>query len=189
MGKAADDRLVNLFGALATGIVDASVTDIALSGDLDTTACAALVTMLELVPYSSAHRLSQLCGVSHSGAVRMVNRLAEAGYVERGPGPDRRTVTVTLTRRGQRVAQRIRDARHQAIATTLSSLTARQRTQLTGISEVLVASLTSSRLAQRQAGAVPSGGALCRMCDPSACGRPAGNCPAARTAGGGTRSA
>ncbi|MDQ1692266.1 MAG: hypothetical protein QOD87_2374 [Pseudonocardiales bacterium] len=188
MGKAADDRLVNLVGALATGIVDASVTDIALSGDLDTTACAALVTMLELVPYSSAHRLSQLCGVSHSGAVRMVNRLVEAGYVQRGPGPDRRTVTVTLTKRGQRAAQWIRDARHQAIATTLSSLTARQRTQLTGIAEVLVASLTSSRLAQRQAGAVPSGGALCRMCDPSACGRPAGHCPTARTAGG-TRSA
>jgi hypothetical protein len=64
-----------------------------------------------------------------------------------------------------------------------------QRTQLTEISEVLVTSLTPSRLARRQAGAAPSGGALCRMRDPSACGRPAGKCPAARTAGGGTGSA
>ncbi|MDT5092878.1 MAG: hypothetical protein QOH60_2241 [Mycobacterium sp.] len=180
----ADDRLINLVGAAALGLTDATVGDVALANGLDASAAAALVGLLDLARSGSVQRLSQFIGVSHSGAVRLVNRLADAGFVERAPGVDARTLAVKLTRRGQTLARRIRSERHDAIAAAVSGLTERERGQLSAICEVLIANLTSARLAVRSEGGQPSGGALCRMCDPTACGRPDGTCPAARTAAG-----
>lgn len=176
------NRLANLLGAVAIGITDAAVGDVASDLELDNTAAVALVTLLDLARSCSVQRLSQLTGLTHSGAVRLVNRLATMGLVERRSGPDGRTITVRLTRRGRSVAQRVRSARHAAIIASLTGLTDRQREQLTTICEVLIANVTSARLATRAAGRQPSGGALCRMCDPVACGRPDGNCPAATAA-------
>jgi MarR family transcriptional regulator, negative regulator of the multidrug operon emrRAB len=167
---------------MAIGVTDAAVGDVAMDAALDNTSAAALVAMLDLAQASSVQRLSQLIGISHSGTVRLVNRLADAGLVQRRPGPDARTLTLSLTRRGHATARRIRDARHGVLAELLSGLTDRQREQLTTICDVIVGNITSARLAARTAGRPPSGGALCRMCDPIACGRPDGHCPAARTA-------
>jgi DNA-binding MarR family transcriptional regulator len=169
---------------MALGLTDAAVGDVASDAALDSTSAAALVAMLDLARTSSVQRLSLMIGISHSGTVRLVNRLADAGLVERRPGPDARTVTLVLTRRGHTTARRIRDARHAALAEMLSGLTDRQREQLTTVCDVIVGNITSGRLAARTAGQPPSGGALCRMCDPIACGRPDGHCPAARTAAG-----
>jgi MarR family transcriptional regulator, negative regulator of the multidrug operon emrRAB len=177
-----DARLINLVGAAALGLADASLADVAVDNGLDISAAAALVTLLDLARSGSVQALSQLIGISHSGAVRLVNRLAVAGLVERTDGPDGRTIAVRLTRPGLSVARRIRSARRAAIAASLSGLTDRQREQLSTICEVLVANVTSARLATRAAGRTPSGGALCRMCDPLACGRPDGDCPAVRAA-------
>jgi MarR family transcriptional regulator, negative regulator of the multidrug operon emrRAB len=177
-----DDRLVNLLGALAVGLYDAAVGDVAAHAALDGTASAALVVLLDLARSGSVQALSRLVGLSHSGTVRLVNRLAEAGLVERRPGPDAHTIAVRLTRRGRAAAVRIRAGRHAAIVAALTGLTGPQREQLAATCELLIANLTAGRLAQRDAGGQPSGGALCRMCDPVACGRLAGNCPAARMA-------
>jgi hypothetical protein len=46
----------------------------------------------------------------------------------------------------------------------------------------LITTITRQRLEQRASGVAPAGGALCRMCDFAACGRPDGACPAAVTA-------
>lgn len=81
------NRLVNLLGATALGITDAACGDVASDNSLDTTAAAALVTMLDLARSSSVRRLSQLIGLTHSGSVRLVNRLVTAGLVERAAGP------------------------------------------------------------------------------------------------------
>lgn len=187
MGEPHDDaRLVNLLGAAAIGLTDAAVCDVATHAALDSTAAAALVVLLDLARSSSVQALSLLVGLSHSGTVRLVNRLADAGLVERTPGPDARTITVRLTRPGRIAAGRIRAERHATIAATLTGLTDQQRDQLAATCEVLIANLTAARLARRRAGEPPSGGALCRMCDPVACGRPAGECPAAVTAATGS---
>ena len=177
-----DARLINLVGAAALGLSDAALGDAAIDQGLDVTAAAALVALLDLAQASSVQVLSRFTGLTHSGAVRLVNRLAGAGVVERSEGPDGRTVTVTLTPRGRSVAMRIRSARRAAIASALSGLTDRRREDLTAICEVLITNIASARLQTRATGRLPSGGALCRMCDPSACGRAHGHCPAARTA-------
>ncbi|OBA89487.1 hypothetical protein A5662_24035 [Mycobacteriaceae bacterium 1482268.1] len=172
-----------MLGAVVLGLTDA-LDDVASHAGLDPTAAAALVAMLDLARAGSVQRLSQLIGISHSGTVRLVNRLAAAGMLERSAGPDGRTVTLRLTHRGQTTARGIRAARRATIEATLTELTDRQRTQLGAICEAMIDSLTKARLATRRAGDIPSGGALCRMCDPVACGRPDGRCPAARTAAG-----
>jgi MarR family transcriptional regulator, negative regulator of the multidrug operon emrRAB len=185
MGESRDEaRLVNLLGAVAIGLNDAAVGDVATDAALDGTAAAALVALLDLAQSGSVRRLSQLLGLTHSGTVRLVNRLADAGHVRRAPGPDMRTVSVRLTRPGRVVARRIRAGRHAAIATALTGLTAQQRDQLSAACEVLIANMTTARLARRGTGAHPSGGALCRVCDPAACGRLAGSCPAAEAVAG-----
>jgi hypothetical protein len=73
------------------------------------------------------------------------------------------------------------------ITGALAGLTGAQRGQLTAACEVIIANLTDQRLARRATGAPPAGGALCRMCDFTACGRPEGRCPAAATARGRSR--
>jgi MarR family transcriptional regulator, negative regulator of the multidrug operon emrRAB len=181
MATTADARLANLLGAVATGLTDA-MDDSGLGDGLDSSAQAALVAMLDFSPSGSVRRLSQIIGLTHSGAVRVVNRLADAGWVRRGPGADARSVTVALTPAGRRLSRRVRDHRSEVVTSTMSGLTAQQRDDLTRACEVLVTNVTVQRLARRAAGDAPAGGALCRMCDFEACGRPDGRCPVARTA-------
>jgi hypothetical protein len=46
----------------------------------------------------------------------------------------------------------------------------------------VLAKLAAQRRALRASGQMPPGGALCRLCDFVACGRPEGRCPVAGTA-------
>ena len=182
MSAPRDARLVNLLGALATGLTDRIQDAAHAVAQLEGTAPAALIVLLDFSPSGSVQKLSEICGLTHSGSVRLVDRLAAAGYVERGPGRTARSVTVTLTPAGRAVALDLRTARQSAIAGTIEALSARQRAELAQACDTVITALTEQRLAQRAAGAAPAGGALCRMCDFSACGRDVGDCPAARTA-------
>jgi DNA-binding MarR family transcriptional regulator len=173
-----DDRLANLLGAAATSIGDAiTAASVAASGT-DELSAVALVALLDFSPSGSVARLSQVLGVTHSGAVRLVDRLAGAGYVERRPGVDARSVTVTLTRPGRRAAMRVRSARRDALHELLASTSSAAKPDAVALLESVIAAATTRRLATRAAGDLPVGGALCRLCDFGACGRAAGRCPA-----------
>jgi MarR family transcriptional regulator, negative regulator of the multidrug operon emrRAB len=173
--------LINLLGAAATGLSDAIEASAAAASGLDGAAPAALIALLDFSPAGTVEALSRIVGLTHSGAVRLVDRLANHGYVERTAGRNARSVTITLTAEGADVARRIRVARHDAITRQVRGLTRDQRASLTGVLESLIAATTKQRLAERAAGDPPAGGTLCRMCDFGACGRPAGRCPAALT--------
>jgi MarR family transcriptional repressor of emrRAB len=177
-----DARLANLLGAVATGVMDQVGAACAEATQLSGAGSDALIVMLDFSPRGSVHTLSQAVGLTHSGAVRLVDRLAEAGWVTRRPGDDARSVKIALTRRGRTVAERLRARRNEELVKALDGLTLRQRNDLLHACELVVANLTRQRLAQRAAGAPPAGGALCRMCDFAACGRPSGRCPATREA-------
>jgi DNA-binding MarR family transcriptional regulator len=149
---------------------------------LDGSAPAALVACLDFSPHGSIRALSRVVGLTHSGAVRLADRLVAAGYLERHPGVDARSLTLTLTPSGRALAQRIRAARADAVTQAFAELSGDQRAALAKICDQLIITLTRLRLEQRAAGGEPAGGALCRMCDFAACGRHEGNCPAARAA-------
>lgn len=178
MSSSADARLANLLGAAATGITDRMQDAARAAAGLDGSDPTALVALLDFSPHGTIEALSQICGLTHSGAVRLVNRLVAAGYVSRDPGSNARSVAITLTNAGRTVALELRAARHQAIAETMVGLTGPQRAELAGACEVLIGALRAHRLAERAAGDSPAGGALCRLCDFGACQRPQGNCPA-----------
>lgn len=180
-----DARLANLLAAAALGLTDRLHELGPQVAEVDAAAATALVALVDFAPGGSMRQLSQILGLTHSGAVRLVDRLAAAGLVRREPGPDERSRAVVLTTKGRSAALALRAQRRSAAAALLDGLSDRERAQLTDACEVLVANLTRQRLAQRAAGKPPSGGALCRWCDFGDCGRPAGNCPAATVASAG----
>jgi hypothetical protein len=111
-----------------------------------------------------------------------ISKVAGIVFSDRRPGADGRSVALVLTPRGRRLAQRTRAARRDALAEVLDVLEPRERTQLTAIAEKLVGAVVTQRLEARAAGEDPPGGWLCRLCDPNACERADGHCPALETA-------
>lgn len=177
-----DSRLANLLAATALGLTDRLHELGSDFAGTDPAAATALVALLDFSPHGSLRRLSQALGLTHSGTVRLVDRLAEAGLVRRESGQDQRSRAVVLTKEGRATALALRARRRSAAAALLEGLTAAQRAELTRACEVLIVNITRQRLARRAAGSAPAGGALCRWCDFNDCGRPAGSCPAARAA-------
>jgi MarR family transcriptional repressor of emrRAB len=180
MSNSKDARTANLLAAAVTGLDDAMLQAMMQSTDLDRAASTALIALLDFTPAGSLVRLSRVVGLTHSGTVRLVDRLAGVGYVERGAGPDARSRTVALTRSGRLLARRARRARETAMRDALADLDIEQREGVSRLCELLISGLTRRRLDQRAAGSEPAAGALCRLCDFGACGRPQGICPAAK---------
>lgn len=177
-----DRRLVNMLGALSLGVADAMREATEKVTGLTDAAPAAIVAIAETGPGISINDLRRMIGLTHSGAVRLVDRLVDAGYVERRAGRNDRSVGLKLTRRGAAMARKVRAARADAVGHAVASLDPADRVELARLADMLITSVTEQRLARRAAGEAPAGGALCRLCDFVACGRPEGLCPAARTA-------
>jgi len=178
-----DGRLANLLGALALAIADQLTAAVEAASGMTDAAPAALTALHESSTSGrSIDDLRRLVGLTHSGAVRLVDRLVASGHIERGPGATGRSVGLTLTARGAEVAALIREARQAVVGIVLSQLDVGARGQLVEFCETMIATVTAQRLAARQAGVEIRGGALCRLCDFAACGRPDGNCPAATAA-------
>jgi MarR family transcriptional repressor of emrRAB len=176
-----DSRLANLLGAVSIGISDGMYESTAMAAGLDGVASAALIALLDFMPGGSVRTLSQVVGLTHSGAVRVVDRLVADGLVSRGSSDDARSRSIKLTARGVKVARDVRAARERVVSDVFEKFTASERATLTTLCERLVAGITEQRLETRSAGETPAGGALCRMCDFGACRREIGMCPAAHT--------
>ena len=153
-----------------TGRVEAAVAAHSPHGPSAPAALAALEGYLGGEPIDA---LARVLALTHSGTVRLVDRLADAGLVERRPGGDGRSVAVTLTPAGHRAAEGIRAARERALADALSALDGGERELLTQLNEKLLAGLTSDRASARR---------ICRLCDVEACGHERGTCPVTRAA-------
>ena len=182
-----DPRFANLLGALSTGLADAIQESTAAAAGLDGAAPAALVALLDFLPGGTVRALSQVVGLTHSGAVRLVDRLVSDGLVARSRGRDSRSRSITLTPAGQTLALRVRMAREGAISRAIENFSDGERATLTALCERLIAEVTRRRLEDRAANRTPGGGALCRTCDFAACGRDAGLCPAAQATGAFTK--
>jgi MarR family transcriptional repressor of emrRAB len=101
-------RAANVLGALALVLTD-RVTDAveAAAAQAETGAVALSALRHVLPPDPSIDLLRQVLGLTHSGTVRLVDRLEAAGQVRRGSGRDGRTRTVSLTTAGRRAATRV----------------------------------------------------------------------------------
>jgi MarR family transcriptional repressor of emrRAB len=178
----ADERLGNVLGAFALALCDELEAATAQAAGHTGAGPAALVALSDLLAGRSVDDLRRAVGLTHSGGVRVVDRLVGDGLAERRPGLDRRSVALALTPGGRRLAGEVRDARQASLQRVLDALDQREQAVLADILDKLVAGVVDRRLEARRAGAGPPGGWLCRLCDPVACGRAEGNCPAANAA-------
>ena len=166
-------RQANLLGALALAIaerVEAATQEAAGQGG---SAPAALAALSEFLDGASIDTLRRPLRLTHSAAVRLTDRLADAGLVRREPGADARSVSIRLTPEGRRAAARVMAEREEALRAVLEPLDGGDRIALASVSEKLLAGLTTGRSAARH---------ICRMCDGDACGHPQGRCPVTRAA-------
>jgi DNA-binding MarR family transcriptional regulator len=173
-------RLDNLVAVLATGLADEQRRAAVAATGLSESATAGLVALDQFLDGSRIGALAGVLGLSHSGAVRLVAQLGEAGLVRRDPLGDGREVGVRLTDAGRRTAGAAARARAEAAAALTADLSPRQAADLERVLDRLVTGLTRQRLERRGQGAEEAW--LCRTCDLTACGRPESRCPAARTA-------
>ena len=168
------DRAGNLLGALSLSVAAPPPAGGAAAAGESETAAIALSALHQFLGEPSLDRIRRVLGLTPSGAVRLVDRLERAGHVTRRPSSeDARSVTVRLTPKGRRAAQRIVRARGEVLNGALASLDAEEREQF----EELLARVIPSMM--RGPGATRW---LCRLCDMEACGRDEGRCPAASAA-------
>jgi MarR family transcriptional regulator, negative regulator of the multidrug operon emrRAB len=152
-------RTVNLLGALALGLADA-VEAVARDQAREGGPAGAALCAVAHEPGLSIEQLRRALGLSHPGAVRLIDRLAAEGAVERRASRDKRTVALHLTQSGGRRVRKLLAERHRALAAALAPLSLRER----GVLDRLLAKMLHA-LPTDDAHAL----AICRFCEGDAC--------------------
>jgi DNA-binding MarR family transcriptional regulator len=155
-------RDANLVGALGVVLADLLADAAELAGGA--TPATALVALNGTSAGGTIDALAAVVGLSHSGTVRLVDRLAREELVERRRGADQRSAALVLTPAGRRAARRVLSRREANVQSVLALLTDDQRAVLTDVAEAV---LTVSDDERR----------ICRLCDLEACERRRGRCP------------
>ena len=159
-----DSRGTNLVAALGTTLGDAVTVAVTRATGLSGAAPATLTTLLDQ-PGLSVDALARTVGVTGSGGVRLVDRLADAGLVERRAGRDGRSLAIRLTTAGERAAREVLAARQGAVRGLVKCLDRDDQATLVQLAEKLLTAGASQERA----------GLLCRLCDHGAC--PPRRCP------------
>jgi DNA-binding MarR family transcriptional regulator len=162
------DQTANLLGALSLVIADRMADVMAEAGGRPESAAAALSALLHFLDRPTVDLLRQVLGLTSSGTVRLIDRMAESGYVQRGQGGDGRSTSVSLTGAGRAAAERVAAARTGVLLGALAGLSPAERETLrTLISKVLTGLI-------RGPGAVRW---MCRLCGTGVCRGTEGGCP------------
>ena len=153
-------RTANLLGAAALAITDELAR--ALPPERD----AAALVLIRQIPGDGIDALARRLDLTHSGAVRLVDRLAGDGLVTRGPAADRRRVTLSLTAAGEARTDEILGERATMLEGLVGRLPAAERAALARTLETLLTALTDD---------AEHGERICRLCDLEVC--PLEACP------------
>ncbi len=155
-------RDANLLGALALAVSDA-VTNAAEAAAPEPGPAAAALMLVGHVPGMSIDDLKTGVGLSHPGAVRLVDRLQARGLIERRSSTDDgRRVALHLTLAGKAVAESISAVRLAAVTRALDALPDAERSAFVRTAETLLAALVSGPADALR---------ICRLCDEAICTR------------------
>jgi DNA-binding MarR family transcriptional regulator len=169
----ATGHAANVVGAGVLALADALREATEAAADHGASAPAALAALETYLDGTSIDELRRVLGITHSGAVRLVDRLEHDGLLRRTATRDGRARGLALTPAGSRAARRVLAKRAAALEVALAPLHPREREQLGTLLGRVVAGLTDGRAAARH---------ICRLCDPGACGHHDGRCPVTRAA-------
>ena len=160
-----DVRTANLLGALVLALDDDISAATAAATDHGAASPAALVC-IHWQPGLTIEELRQKLGLTHSGTVRLLDRLEADGAIERRQGRDGRSVALTLSVQGRRRVRAVLEARHSVLAAALSPLSQAERRELGTVLEKVLAGITRDAEHADQ---------VCRLCDEATC--PIERCP------------
>jgi DNA-binding MarR family transcriptional regulator len=153
------DRTANLLGVVGLAVADrigeAARDILKHAGE---TPAAVVVIGYGLGP--SNDQLRRILGLSHPGAVRLVDRLVVERLVERRQGQDRRAIALYLTPQGETLRAALLKGRLAAIRPMLASLTDTEQDSLAALLHKLLGGLPTTDLERCS---------LCRLCDDSVC--------------------
>ena len=166
--------ITNRLGAVALTLADrireATEAATGMAGGLP----AALVSLREWADGSPVEVLAAAMRVSHSRAVRVVDRLEAAGLARREPDPsDGRRALVRLEPAGRELAERALEARARVLGPVVGALDPADAAALEGVLGALLDATTVDLRAAMT---------TCRLCDAHACGHFEGTCPVTRAA-------
>jgi MarR family transcriptional regulator, negative regulator of the multidrug operon emrRAB len=174
MPEAYISSVANRLGATALTLSDAirEVTEAAtgMAGGIP----AGLVSLREWADGSSVDVLADVMRLSHSRAVRVVDRLEAEGLARREPDPwDGRRALVWLNPSGRKLADSALEARSRVLESVVAELTAAQRRELARVLAAVLDVTTVDTSAAR---------GTCRLCDAHVCGHYEGACPVTQAA-------
>jgi DNA-binding MarR family transcriptional regulator len=154
-------RLENLLGALGVALVDSMDNAFDEACAVGDSAPAALILIHEN-PDTRIEALARYLELSHSGTVRLVDRLVEAGWVAREACEDKRAVVLVLTKTGDKVVTRLLEGRRKRLATALAGIPAADRKVLERLLPQMLTNLVTDKAVADH---------TCRYCDGGACAR------------------
>lgn len=157
------DYAANLLGVVGLAVADRIETTARdILSHAGETPAAVVVIGYGLGP--SNEELRSILNLSHPGSVRLVDRLAADGLVERREGRDKRTTALYLTKRGHSFREKLLKERLAAIRPLLTPLTKAEQESLAALLHKLLSSMATTDLQRCN---------LCRLCDDRVCT----NCP------------
>lgn len=161
-----DEQMSNVLAALAVHLADRirlSTDEVAEHGYA---APAALVVILQH-PGETIDFLSRVLTLTHSGTVRLVERLVEGGLVGKTQGADARSLALACTPLGTKRAKAILEARKRVVEPLITALTRDEKRSFEAILRKLPWNGVTTK---------PEGVHTCRLCDINTCYL-RGNCP------------
>jgi DNA-binding MarR family transcriptional regulator len=153
--------LENQLGALGIALgdsMDQAFDEACAVGD----SAPAAVILIHENPDTRIEALARYLGLSHSGTVRLVDRLVDAGWVARETCDDKRAVVLVLTKAGTKVAERLLDGRRKSLGKALQGISAADRRVLERLVPHMLNNLVEDKTAADH---------VCRYCDTKACER------------------
>lgn len=155
-------RTANLLGATVLGLFDELKAAVEHRSGRAGEGPAALV-VLGHQPGLSNEALSRLLGLTHTGSVRLVDRLVADGLVERRPSKvDRRGVALYLTPAGETSRSEILAERETIMMSLIAPLSADDQNQLASLLAKLLQGVARDDTHKLR---------ICRLCDGPACGK------------------
>jgi DNA-binding MarR family transcriptional regulator len=174
MPEAYISQVANRLGASALTLSDAIRDAVEEATGIAGGGSAALVSLSEWADGRSVDVLAQAMRVSHSRAVRVVDRLEAAGLARREPDPsDGRRALVRLEPAGRELATRALEARSRGLLSAVAELGAADLRELDRLLAALLDATTTDTGAAMK---------TCRLCDAHTCGHYEGLCPVTRAA-------
>ena len=165
IGRVDNLRLVNLVGALGLTLADGQQRVVTAATELASSDAAAL-NFVGQTPACSIDSVRTALAISHPGTVRVIDRLAGRGLVERRAGVDGRTRGLWLTPSGNDAWARLNEVRLAWLDAIVDRLGPTEQAQLESAVEDLLGLLTHGYDESEY---------MCRLCDLRVC--PQDRCP------------